>query len=696
MTTNNKVSLLLNKQIPDYVEEYYPLFVVFVTKYFEWLEQQGNPQEVLQTIQYNRDVDTVVSSQLNHFLQTYLPNLPHISSADSTLLIKYFRDFYERKGSENSFKFFFKAFFNDDIVVKRPRESLFKTSDSVWVAQKSLRVTPVTGNITRLASAIITGSSTGATAAVNEVVQVNLNNTYDLLIQRDTIAGTFSSSEQIVAYVWDFETDTSSRVVVANTLPMQTAAGKNLDSHSQLSSDQILQDSFYHQNFSYVVQSRINLEEWQEAVLQQLHPTGHAFFNERIVDTTPLTVTSTFVRTTRVATNIKLFDQDDFYIAPGYSFDRIADFRTGTSATTTAGAITYDATYAYQGENVTWALQKGGDNTIFGDRVITGTTSYLTSWTISVPATSSVDTTLTTSRTQIGRVYALYLYDTDNLSDYLEVVDLNTTSVVATGISYADANTSTNNLVLTTSWAYVIGIEELSTLEETAAFNGDLTTSVVTFYGYNRTELVGEGPTFDKVGAGIAVGSQIITDGLGIDTSVVTQVYHSTTSLSLSAGTIVTGASIFDATSCLLIITWMKDPSGNAAGEENNKLTLSVSSTAGMAISYDDELQRNYRYYAQGDSLFYRNMTFYNSSNTLVNISGHDSGESIPGGTAAVFNFTPFNVNRSQSFSRMILRIDSVGLGNTTEFSLRVSSGTAVFAAEPEDHLNVIVVGNTP
>jgi hypothetical protein len=648
MTTDNKLNLILDKQIPDYVQEYYPLFVVFLSKYFEWLDQGGNPQAVLQDLQLYRDVDSTNSSLTTKFYTTYLPNLPQNYYADPALLVKYFRDFYETKGSERSFKFFFKAFFNDDIEVRRPRETVFKLSDSVWVRQQYLRVTSDGLSPQRLIGSIIVGSSSGARAAVNTVISVAAGRVYDLLLVKDSVTGTFSSSETIVGSYFDIANDTSVTVTATNTLPLQTAQGRALNSRSQLSSDQVLQDNYYYQNFSYVVRSRINLDEWQQAVLSQLHPTGHAFFNERVIDVPNITVTSNFVRNNVLTTTVNFAENKDFYIDSGYTFDRLADFRTGTSATTSIGAIVYDAGFSYQGENVTWALQKGGDNTVYGYSEITGTTSYLTSFTItSFTDVQISEATVTSVASGLGTSYSVVVND---------------------GINHA----------------------------ESFFFDGDLTTSVVTFFGFSRVEFVGFGPTFDKVGAGVAVREQIVLDGLNIDSSLVTQYLHTTSNLSLSASTLVASGGIYDATSCLLVITWMKDPSGNASSEATNVLTLTVSSTAGMYIYYDEETQRNYRSLALGNSLAYPDLSYYNSSNTLVNISSHAHGDLLTGGSTATWNFTPFNVNRSQSYSRAVIRLVAGGLGSTFDFGLRVSSGAATFNALAEDHLNVTVVGAAP
>ena len=125
--TSKKLTHFIEDQIPDYVQEFYPLFVIFTTKYFEFLENtSAGVQYTIQNLQLNRDIDTTASSLAVKFLNTFVPNLPNESAVDDTILVKYFRQYFQLKGSEKSFKFFFKAFFNDDITVSYPRDQLFK------------------------------------------------------------------------------------------------------------------------------------------------------------------------------------------------------------------------------------------------------------------------------------------------------------------------------------------------------------------------------------------------------------------------------------------------------------------------------------------------------------------------------------------------------------------------------------------
>jgi len=396
MSLDKKITDFLDNQIPEYVQEYYPIFVIFVTKYYEWLEQGGNPQEIIQNIQLNADIDTTASSLATKFVNTYAPNLPQTSALNRSVLVKNFRDFYRSKGSLKSFEFFFRAFFDDDITVKLPGDSLFRTSGGDWYVEKTLRVRAVTGNPRNLEHVTVQGTSSFATAIIEHAVQ-NYG-LWDLTVQNRSLSGTFSSSETITGTYWvhTATTSISSQIVVQNTAAVNVAAGTQRGTRSQLSSDQVIQDSIYWQRFSYVIKTRITLDRWKDAVLEQLHPSGRNLFGEILLDNDASVavsaVATTFAQSNAISTEVRFATSDDFIIQPGYSFDRLANFKTGTSETTSAGIVSYTADFVYGGENITFALQNAADNI----------RSYVESFTFT-SITGTVSAAATTGNTAINR-----------------------------------------------------------------------------------------------------------------------------------------------------------------------------------------------------------------------------------------------------------------------------------------------------
>jgi hypothetical protein len=65
---------------------------------------------------------------------------------NENILIKQLRDFYSSKGTDVSFKILFKALFNDNVEVIRPRDFLIRPSDAQYRVNKELVVESIIGN----------------------------------------------------------------------------------------------------------------------------------------------------------------------------------------------------------------------------------------------------------------------------------------------------------------------------------------------------------------------------------------------------------------------------------------------------------------------------------------------------------------------------------------------------------------------
>jgi len=390
--STQKISHLLTDQIPDYVQEFYPLFVVFVTKYFNWLETTGDEnatsvgtQYSLQNLQLNRDIDTTPVSLKPEFLHTYAPFLPDQTSSNAATFIKYAQQFYRLKGSEKSFKLFFRAFFDDEVDVFYPRDYLFKPSASNYYSEKTIRISSVSGNPANLIHTRVSGMTSLAYATVDNVIQVvgvGGVNYYDLVLQPASWVGTFTTGETIVGLYKNFTTNTSSFVTTVAVTSVVAAPGRYLDDYSQLSTDQVLQDSLYYQQFSYVLRTHTERQAWYDHVLSQLHPTGTKLFNEYLSDIISdfsTSNTTAICINNRTETTVRIPSIKTYLTSPTFTFDRTGDEQTGTSTTkvatttgfttiayTSIGSITRSATYDYPGENITWALQNLNDYVTYG------------------------------------------------------------------------------------------------------------------------------------------------------------------------------------------------------------------------------------------------------------------------------------------------------------------------------------------
>ena len=70
ITPNNKISLLVNEQFPDFVQEEYPLFVRFLEAYYEFLESKITFDQFTAT--QNQTVFTTKSSYTPNAIDVFL------------------------------------------------------------------------------------------------------------------------------------------------------------------------------------------------------------------------------------------------------------------------------------------------------------------------------------------------------------------------------------------------------------------------------------------------------------------------------------------------------------------------------------------------------------------------------------------------------------------------------------------------
>ena len=76
MSTDLKTSLLINRQVPEFVREEYPLFIQFLEAYYEFLEtEQGTQNNDLTTkakdLRFISDVDESIDEFQQYFLDNF-------------------------------------------------------------------------------------------------------------------------------------------------------------------------------------------------------------------------------------------------------------------------------------------------------------------------------------------------------------------------------------------------------------------------------------------------------------------------------------------------------------------------------------------------------------------------------------------------------------------------------------------------
>lgn len=209
MSTNNKISNLVNSQVPFFVRNDHANFVAFLEAYYRYLEQTEKPISVLRdNLPVGRDIDRTVYE--DRLYDEYLKLIPKDTIADRALLLKHIRDFYTARGTEKSMKFLLNVLFGvEDIEFYYPKKDILRASDGKWFIKKTLRVEDVQlDNVANndfslfqnFAGKVITGAESGATAVGEIVDRFFENGTQINEISISSIVGTFKNGEKITAY----------------------------------------------------------------------------------------------------------------------------------------------------------------------------------------------------------------------------------------------------------------------------------------------------------------------------------------------------------------------------------------------------------------------------------------------------------------------------------------------------------------
>jgi hypothetical protein len=142
---DQKTSILINRQVPEYVREEYPLFLTFLEAYYEFLESKQGSQKndltsQLKSLRDISNVDESIDEFETQFLNSFASLIPVDAQVDKAFLLKNILPLYQSKGSENSFKLIFRMLFGEETGVLYPRDNILRASDGKWKIDTTLKV----------------------------------------------------------------------------------------------------------------------------------------------------------------------------------------------------------------------------------------------------------------------------------------------------------------------------------------------------------------------------------------------------------------------------------------------------------------------------------------------------------------------------------------------------------------------------
>ena len=143
------LSHLIANQLPDFVRVEYPVFVTFLEKYYEFLDEENQVNNFLLNYEKNFDINRTLDTFLPKFKNQYAQNFPLTAQIDDRRLIKFIKQFYEAKGSEKAIELLFRILYNERTEIFYPSEQVLRASDGIWIEDITLKLavdTSITAN----------------------------------------------------------------------------------------------------------------------------------------------------------------------------------------------------------------------------------------------------------------------------------------------------------------------------------------------------------------------------------------------------------------------------------------------------------------------------------------------------------------------------------------------------------------------
>lgn len=192
----------LLEQIPQHIVNEHPMFLKFMSGYFEWLEQEGNPAWVIRNLQDLNDIDLTTDDYVQHFMDIILPQIPSTLEFDKRQFLRFINDLRSTKGSEQSYKLLFQMLFGESVELTYPKEEVLRLSDGEWARDEILIFTTAFNDVSLLDNQIVTQSigDNLASAVVSKIQTTVSNGFYIHQINLTDVYGEFDISKGILKF----------------------------------------------------------------------------------------------------------------------------------------------------------------------------------------------------------------------------------------------------------------------------------------------------------------------------------------------------------------------------------------------------------------------------------------------------------------------------------------------------------------
>ena len=272
------ISSYIDELVPDHVESTYPDLVSFLKTYALYMERTNKSGFYLNSLDIQRDIDHVEEALLTELQNEIGIAVPRDFATNPRMFYKRLVEFYKSRGTPESITSFFRVIYDDDVETYFPFVDVLIPSDGTWTDQAAdiiadrTKFTPSNTFTISGTPTVISGNNGDGNPAMFDDDVVFVNNTYKTP-GTDYVESVYSDTT--TKYKLTFTSALTNGDVV-RTYPK----GLFTTANGFLSDKKYVQDSYYYQQFSYVLKTGKNVADWKNAFTRLIHPAGFKFFGE--------------------------------------------------------------------------------------------------------------------------------------------------------------------------------------------------------------------------------------------------------------------------------------------------------------------------------------------------------------------------------------------------------------------------------
>jgi hypothetical protein len=144
-----------------------------------------------------RDIEKSIDDYVEYLREELFPTIPTKYIQDKKLLATKLKTFFESRSSEESYRFFFKLLYGENIEFRFPGEEILRASDGKFERTNFIRVVP-NGNIFDFLNKTIRGETSNAFGTVVDIKRFFFGTTEIAEFTLKLVSGTFLPNETIV------------------------------------------------------------------------------------------------------------------------------------------------------------------------------------------------------------------------------------------------------------------------------------------------------------------------------------------------------------------------------------------------------------------------------------------------------------------------------------------------------------------